>query len=105
MREIELFKKKYKDVMEREVFKVEYFGSTEDCRRWSKGDSDLDISVDLPSRTSKVLRTGVKASSQKAPIEVIVRCGRLEDRELIPSIESLSLSKRTTSNFSYRTLR
>jgi len=45
---------------------------------------------DLPSRTSKVLRTGVKASSQKVPIEVIVRCGRVEDRKLIPSIESLS---------------
>ena len=45
MREIELFKKKYKDIMEEKGLKVEYFGSTKDCRRWRKGESDLDIFV------------------------------------------------------------
>jgi len=40
-----LFKRKYKDIMEKKGLKVEYFGSTEDSRRWEKGKSDLDIFV------------------------------------------------------------
>ena len=31
--------------MEKKGLKVEYFGSTENCRRWRKGKSDLDIFV------------------------------------------------------------
>jgi len=45
MNEIELFKGKYKNLMERKGLKVEYFGSTRESWRWTKGRSDLDIFV------------------------------------------------------------
>ncbi|RLF82185.1 hypothetical protein DRN48_09345 [Thermococci archaeon] len=45
MREIEVFKMKYKNVMERKGLRVEYFGSTKDSAKWKKGKSDLDIFV------------------------------------------------------------
>jgi predicted nucleotidyltransferase len=45
MNEIELFKEKYKNLMERKGLKVKYFGSTRESWRWTKGRSDLDIFV------------------------------------------------------------
>jgi predicted nucleotidyltransferase len=45
MNEIELFKEKCKNLMERKGLKVEYFGSTRESWRWTKGRSDLDIFV------------------------------------------------------------
>jgi hypothetical protein len=44
----------------------------------------------LSAHTSKVLRTGVKASSEKASIEVVVKCGKLSDRKKIRSIATLT---------------
>lgn len=45
MNEIELFKKRCKEIIEGKGLKVEYFGSTKDSVEWKKGKSDLDIFV------------------------------------------------------------
>jgi len=45
VREIELFKKMFKDIVEKRGYRVEWFGSTKDSSRWKKGRSDLDIFV------------------------------------------------------------
>jgi hypothetical protein len=44
----------------------------------------------LPAHTSKVLRTGVKASSEKVGMEIVVKCGKLSDQKKIQSIETLT---------------
>ncbi|MGQ9469979.1 MAG: hypothetical protein ACUVTD_09240 [Nitrososphaerales archaeon] len=45
---------------------------------------------DIPPGTSKVLRTGIKASSEKASMEVVIKCGKLKDRKVVQSIMSLT---------------
>jgi hypothetical protein len=44
----------------------------------------------LLAHTSKVLRAGVKASSEKVGMEIVIKCGKFSDRKKIQSIAALT---------------
>jgi hypothetical protein len=46
---------------------------------------------DLPANTSKILKGGIKASSGKVGMRIIVKCGDLKDEKEVFSIDSLKV--------------
>lgn len=46
----------------------------------------------IPAHASKILRTGIKAPSEKASLKVVVRCGKIKDEKIV-SITTLVTPK------------